>query len=116
MDDGAHVDVACTSEELSEALDALIENVIAHTPEDSPLHVAVAGTSDGCRVDVTDRGPGIPLGATRRGRSDRGSSGLGLDIARSCAESTGGRMEVLSDDDGSHTVRLVLLGAGRRPR
>lgn len=111
------VDVACTPDELAAALDALIENVIAHTPEDSPLGVTVRRTEQGCRIDVVDRGPGIPLGATRRGRSDRGSSGLGLDIARSCAESTGGSMDVLSDDDGSNTVRLNLLaarpGAGR---
>lgn len=111
VDDAGHVQVGCTSDELAAALDALIENVFAHTPEDSPLHVAVTTRSDGCQVDVTDRGPGLPVGATLRGRSDRGSSGLGLDIARSCAESTGGRLEVLSRDDGWHTVRLVLLGA-----
>lgn len=105
------VDVACTSDELAAALDALIENVIAHTPEDSPLGVTVRRIEQGCRIDVVDRGPGIPLGATRRGRSDRGSSGLGLDIARSCAESTGGSMDVLSNDDGSNTVRLTLLAA-----
>jgi signal transduction histidine kinase len=105
------VEIACTSDELSAALDALLENVIAHTPEDSPIRVGVSKNSRGCHIDVTDRGPGIPFGATRRGRSDRGSSGLGLDIARSCAESTGGSMDVLSNDDGSHTVRLNLLSA-----
>jgi len=103
------VDVACTSDELSAALDALIENVIAHTPEDSPLHVAVVRTPDGCQIDVVDRGQGMPPGATSRGRSDRGSSGLGLDIARSCAEATGGSLEVLANEDGSHAVRLNLL-------
>lgn len=108
-DGGDSVEVACTSDELSAALDALIENVIAHTPEDSPIRVGVVRTPYGCRIDVVDRGPGIPLGATRRGRSDRGSSGLGLDIARSCAESTGGSLQMLSNDDGSHTVRLNLL-------
>lgn len=108
-DETEGVEVSCTPEELSAALDALIENVIAHTPEDSPLHVAVVRTPQGCQIDVIDRGPGIPLGATRRGRSDRGSSGLGLDIARSCAESTGGGMDVLSNGDGTHTVRLNLL-------
>ena len=106
------VEAACTPDELSAALDALIENVIAHTPEDSPIQVVVGSAPHGCHVDITDRGSGIPLGATRRGRSDRGSSGLGLDIARSCAESTGGSMDVLSNDDGSHTVRLNLLAAG----
>ena len=108
-DETEAVEVSCTAEELAAALDALIENVIAHTPEDSPLHVAVEATEHGCLVDVVDHGPGIPLGATRRGRSDRGSSGLGLDIARSCAESTGGAMEVFSRDDGSNVVRLTLL-------
>lgn len=103
------VDVGCTAEELSAALDALIENVIAHTPEDSPLHVAVKRTPEGCQVDVVDRGPGLPPGAMHRGRSDRGSSGLGLDIARSCAEATGGRLDVVANDDGSNTVRLTLL-------
>lgn len=112
--DGA-TEVACTSDELAAAVDALIENVIAHTPEGSPLRVVLTPTADGCRIDVVDRGPGIPLGATRRGRSDRGSTGLGLDIARSCAESTGGRLDVLSNDDGSHTVRLDLHAPHAHP-
>ncbi|MBC7630496.1 HAMP domain-containing sensor histidine kinase [Aeromicrobium sp.] len=102
------VEVGCTAEELSAAIDALIENVIAHTPEGTPLSVVLVRTDSGAQIDVIDRGPGIPLGATRRGRSDRGSSGLGLDIARSCAESTGGRLDVLSNDDGTNTVRLDL--------
>lgn len=110
-DDTESIEAACTSDELSAALDALIENVIAHTPEVSPIHVVVGVAPHGCYVDITDHGPGIPLGATRRGRSDRGSSGLGLDIARSCAESTGGSLDVMSNDDGSHTVRLNLLAA-----
>jgi signal transduction histidine kinase len=105
---GVPVTVGCTSDELSSALDALIENVIAHTPEGSTFGVSLVATADGGRIDVTDHGPGIPLGATRRGRSDRGSSGLGLDIARSCAESTGGHLDILSNEDGTHVVRLVL--------
>ncbi|NRQ51227.1 HAMP domain-containing sensor histidine kinase [Aeromicrobium stalagmiti] len=100
--------VGCTDDALSAAVDALLENVVAHTPEGTPLRVVLRPTEAGCDIDVIDHGPGIPLGATRRGRSDRGSSGLGLDIARSCAESTGGRLDVLSNDDGTHTVRLTL--------
>jgi signal transduction histidine kinase len=105
---GAPVIVGCTDNDLSSALDALIENVIAHTPEGSALGVTLTATATGGQIDVIDRGPGIPLGATRRGRSDRGSSGLGLDIARSCAESAGGHLDILSNDDGTHVVRLVL--------
>lgn len=105
---GVPVMVGCTSQELSSALDALIENVIAHTPEGSTFGVTLLVTPDGGQLDVIDHGTGIPLGATRRGRSDRGSSGLGLDIARSCAESTGGHLDILSNDDGSNVVRLIL--------
>jgi signal transduction histidine kinase len=58
-------------------------------------------------LEVRDRGPGIPDGAVHRGRSDRGSTGLGLDIARACAEASGGRLDV-ERDDGWTVVRLVL--------
>ncbi len=105
---GSGVLVGCTTADLASALDALIENVIAHTPEGSPLAVTLIATVNGGQIDVVDHGLGIPLGATRRGRSDRGSSGLGLDIARSCAESTGGHLDILSNDDGTHVVRLAL--------
>ncbi len=58
-------------------------------------------------VDVKDQGPGIPAAALERGRSDRGSTGLGLDIARACAEATRGGLSVRSDGEWS-VVRLVL--------
>lgn len=53
------------------------------------------------RIAVADKGPGIPLGAGERGRSDRGSTGLGLDIARRYAEATGGHLTI-------HTNEVVL--------
>lgn len=100
--------VRCAAEDLSAALDALLENAVAHTPEPTPVSVVVADLPDGnIAVDVRDRGPGVPADALERGRSDRGSTGLGLDIARGCAEASGGRLELLTIDDWS-TVRLVL--------
>jgi len=53
-------------------------------------------TVDGSPVELTrnDKGPGIPLGAGERGRSDRGSTGLGLDIARRAAEAAGGHLTI----------------------
>ncbi len=101
-------DVGCTDDDLGAALDALLENVIAHTPEGTPLAVTVIRQSEGARLDVIDHGPGIPSGSRLRGRSDRGSSGLGLDIARSCAESTDGSLELHTWTDGSNVVRLNL--------
>lgn len=107
-------EVGATDDDLGAALDALLENVIAHTPEGTPLEVELTVVGDGFQLDVIDHGPGIPHGAGLRGRSDRGSSGLGLDIARSCAESTGGTLELLSPADGSNVVRLTLQAPHRR--
>lgn len=99
--------VTTHAEDLSAALDALLENAIAHTPEGTELAVNLTVDSDQVHLDVVDHGPGIPPGAGLRGRSDRGSSGLGLDIARTCAESSGGSLEILRSG-GVTTVRLVL--------
>ncbi|CAN5359066.1 HAMP domain-containing sensor histidine kinase [soil metagenome] len=102
--------VRCASGDLEAALDALLENVIAHTPEGSAFAVTLKplGKSAGAILEITDQGSGIPDGATLRGRSDRGSSGLGLDIARACAEATGGQLDIINGTSGS-TVRMTLL-------
>ncbi|WP_419702884.1 HAMP domain-containing sensor histidine kinase [Promicromonospora sp. NFX87] len=100
--------VRCAAEDLAAALDALLENVAAHTPDGSPVAAEVTrGDGGTVRVDIKDQGPGLPAFALERGRSDRGSTGLGLDIARACAEATGGRLEVRSEPPWS-TVRLEL--------
>jgi signal transduction histidine kinase len=97
-------------EDLADALDALIENAIAHTPEGTAIAVRVLPVEDGWAVDVLDRGPGIPPDAIARGRSDRGSTGLGLDIARRAAEASGGRLELVTDGPW-HGIRLALGAA-----
>jgi signal transduction histidine kinase len=102
--------VRASVEDLSAAVDALIENVMAHTPDGTGLGVRVVVTSDHdpVRVRVTDEGPGIPSGAGLRGRSDRGSTGLGLDIARRCAETSGGSMVISRGEGGGAVVELRL--------
>ncbi|WP_028639180.1 HAMP domain-containing sensor histidine kinase [Nocardioides sp. URHA0032] len=105
------VPVRCAADDLRAALDALIENCIAHTADGVAIAVVLTDPDPDhpelVRVDVRDRGPGIPSGAVHRGRSDRGSTGLGLDIARVCAETSGGRFDVLRED-GWSVVRLRL--------
>jgi signal transduction histidine kinase len=106
--DPSHAAVRCTAEDLGAAVDALVENAVAHTREGTAVELVVASnTAGGLTFEVRDQGPGVPDSALERGRSDRGSSGLGLDIARACAESSGGRLELSQDTDWS-TVRLVL--------
>jgi signal transduction histidine kinase len=101
------VAVRCADDDLRAALDALLENCVAHTPDGTPVEVVLSDEGPLVRLDVRDRGPGLPEDAVRRGRSDRGSTGLGLDIARSCAEASGGALE-LHREDGWTIVRLLL--------
>jgi signal transduction histidine kinase len=84
--------VRSSGEDLGAALDALVENVVAHTPDGTPARITLTRADGAVRIVVADNGPGIPLGAGERGRSDRGSTGLGLDIARRCAEAAGGTL------------------------
>jgi signal transduction histidine kinase len=101
--------VRASAEDLAAAVDALVENVIAHTPEGTPFEVTLSTVdSGGAVLTVSDSGPGLPDGAGVRGRSDRGSSGLGLDIARRCAEASGGTMYVGRSSSGGAAVTLEL--------
>ncbi|WP_148616340.1 sensor histidine kinase [Nocardioides rubriscoriae] len=104
--------VRSAPEDLRVALDALIGNAVAHTADGVALAVVVAAVPDGgVAVEVRDQGPGVRPDVVLRGRSDRGSSGLGLDIARRCAESSGGGLEldrVTCDGASWAVVRLVL--------
>jgi signal transduction histidine kinase len=103
------VEVRCSEEDLSAALDALLENVMAHTTEGVACSVALATTSEEfAEITVRDEGGGFDSDAVTRGRSDRGSSGLGLDIARRCAEASGGRLTIASSGTGGATVVLQL--------
>lgn len=104
--------VRSSAEDLGAALDALVENVVAHTPDGTPARIILTrqpvGGSDGVLIVVADEGPGIPLGAGERGRSDRGSTGLGLDIARRCAEAAGGRLTIHPNLPTGSSVHLTL--------
>jgi len=107
MPDGP-VPVRAAAEDLAAAVDALLENVIAHTPEGTDFSVTLAVTDAGARLEVGDSGPGIPEDADLRGRSDRGSSGLGLDIARRCAQGSGGSMTIGRSAADGALVTLIL--------
>jgi signal transduction histidine kinase len=104
--------VRASAEDLAAALDALVENVVAHTPDGTPARITLTrqpvGSSNGVLIAVSDEGPGIPLGAGERGRSDRGSTGLGLDIARRCAEAAGGRLTIHPNQPSGSSVHLTL--------
>ncbi|WP_411105629.1 ATP-binding protein [Streptomyces sp. cmx-4-9] len=105
--------------ELAAALDAMLGNVFRHTPEGTPFAVDVHDASDAVIVLVSDAGPGIadPDAALRRGNDGGrdGSTGLGLDIVRRVAESTGGDVRLGRSVLGGTEVR-VWIGLDDRAR
>jgi signal transduction histidine kinase len=99
--------VAVTRDDLEAALDALLGNVFAHTPEGTRFCVKVEEIDSGPALVVEDEGPGLPgAGAVERGRSGGGSTGLGLDIARRTAEAAGGRIVLANRDGGGARIEL----------
>jgi signal transduction histidine kinase len=105
---GRRLPVRVAAADLGAALDALLGNVFAHTPEGTGFRVAVRPRDGGgAEVDVADSGPGLPESAVERGHSGGGSTGLGLDIARRTAESSGGRLWLASSPSGA-TITLEL--------
>lgn len=111
------VPTRCPTTDLAAALDALLGNIFAHTPDGTPFAVSLEHHSDGVvRIVVSDGGSGFsvvdPVG---RGRTGGASTGLGLDIARRVAESSGGRLTVGDSDLGGAAVTLDLGPADLDP-
>ncbi|MFJ6897904.1 ATP-binding protein [Streptomyces hokutonensis] len=105
--------------DLVAALDALLGNVFRHTPEGTAFAVDVHNSEDAVIMLVSDAGSGIrdPEAAMARGRGSGsdGSTGLGLDIVRRLAESTGGDVRIGSSMLGGTEVRIWIQLDGREP-
>jgi two-component system sensor histidine kinase KdpD len=107
----------------------LLENAARATPENGPdvsLELTAeadpdGGTKDRVRLEVRDRGPGVPAavkrlllgpaGAPRGGAGSAGDSrsgGLGLRIAASLAAANGGTLVLLDRPGGGSIARLIL--------
>jgi signal transduction histidine kinase len=103
--------------ELAAALDALLGNVFRYTPQGTPFEVAVSRRDGYVAIRVEDGGPGIadPDRALRRGASDQGSTGLGLDIVRRVAVAARGAVNIDRGELGGASVVVLLVDAERPP-
>ncbi|MEQ8716016.1 MAG: HAMP domain-containing sensor histidine kinase [Acidimicrobiales bacterium] len=102
------------------ALANLLDNADKYSPEGEPIRVvATAG-----RIEVHDRGSGIPLGERDAvfdrfyrgpGSRNRTGSGIGLAIVRRVAELHGGEVFVGGPPEGGAVVGFTLSGDDRPP-
>ncbi|GAB2933755.1 HAMP domain-containing sensor histidine kinase [Micromonospora polyrhachis] len=104
--------------ELAAALDAVLGNVFRYTPQGTAFEVVVSRRDGYVAVRVDDAGPGIadPDRALRRGSSDQGSTGLGLDIARRVARQANGSVSIDRAHLGGASVVMLLADADAAPR
>lgn len=120
---GRHCEISCLDEPTPVALaedavaavvDTLVGNIFRHTEPGTPLAVTVGHHDGWVSLVVDDGGPGIadPEAALRRGVSGEGSTGLGLDIARTGVEATGGTIHIERGKLGGARVRLRFAETG----
>jgi signal transduction histidine kinase len=96
--------------DLEAALDALLGNVLSHTPDGAGLAVSLAsGPAGSWLLEIDDEGPGFADSAVLdRGDSRAGSTGLGLDIARRTAVASGGDLTIGRSPNGGARVTMRL--------
>ena len=95
-----------------EVLVNLLENAARAAPPEHPIELAAGPDPQAVervRVEVRDRGPGLPPGVARE--DDGASGGLGLHIARSLAAASGGSLDLFDRDGGGTVARLTLPAA-----
>lgn len=109
--------VRVTVADLRTCMDVLLQNVFSHTPDGVALSVRLsARAAGGAWLVVADDGPGFSntIPAERGSSTTRGSTGLGLDIVRRVAETSGGSLTIGRSASGGGAV-TVGLGAATRP-
>lgn len=113
--------ISVDADQLTLALDALIENAVQHTEEGGMIVIGAVAEGGTLRIRVGDSGDGIPEEARRRvfdrfyrvdgGRSRRhGGVGLGLAIVKAIAEAHGGTVSVHSRPGAGSMFELRLPG------
>jgi len=105
--------------QLRQVLANLLRNAVIHTPDGTPIEVAVAGEPGSVLLRVSDHGPGIPPTARTQlferfwrkegGRErGRGGSGLGLAIVDGVVRAHGGSVTVTDTPGGGATFTVSL--------
>ncbi len=109
-----------TESRLRQVVTNLVANALRHTPDGTPVEVAVGHDAEGVALEVRDHGPGVPDEvATKvferfyradpsRGRTGGGGSGLGLAIVAAIVSQHHGRVGVAPTPGGGATFVVRL--------
>ena len=114
------VDLVVDSDELAAVLAELLDNAGKFSGSEDEIAIDVVEESDRVRIDITDRGIGIPEGASELvfgtfsqvdGSSTRknGGLGLGLALARARTSQLGGTIDYAENPDGGGTTFQLSL-------
>jgi two-component system OmpR family sensor kinase len=111
------LEVTGDEELLRRAVDNILANVTAHTPEGSTATVAAAARDGSVAVEVSDDGPGVPADQLARVferfyragvPSYRPGSGLGLAVVAAVATSLGGNVTASLREPHGLRISLTL--------
>lgn len=96
----------------------LVDNALRHAGEDKPVELSCVVIDNEARIDISDRGPGIPPEQTDRlkrpftrldnSRAGQSGAGLGLAIVERTLRAHGGRFDLVAREGGGLTARLWL--------
>jgi two-component system OmpR family sensor kinase len=111
--------VAGDDTRLRQVVGNLVRNALVHTPQSTPIEVAVTTEDSVARMSVTDHGPGLredqmerifePFYRADPSRSrDSGGAGLGLSIVNAVVAAHGGRVWVKETSGGGATFEVEL--------
>jgi two-component system, OmpR family, sensor histidine kinase KdpD len=101
---------------MEQALNNLLLNAAAYTPEGTAVEIAVTASATELMLTVSDRGPGLPPESLaqlfdkfyRVPGAPAGGTGLGLSIVKGFVEAHGGRVEARNREGGGAQFVICL--------